>query len=204
MAAAPPPPAPPPQPWGATINPPTREEPLDIDFELRECYRAATLLPDGRSRRGRKTKHNTATRRWIDTVGFPAIAMGKRPPAEDMAMLRLSPTYLASRCPVPALQPEMLGHKSMGVIHVQSSRLRQRGSVSRRCLRGPAAILLQRLHICQPPMSGGDGPPPSSPGIAGAGRPLRRLGGFGDEGEPPPAPALHALHLRAVPLTCTY
>ena len=91
MAAAPPPPAPPPQPWGATINPPTREEPLDIDFELRECYRAATLLPDGRSRRGRKTKHNTATRRWIDTVGFPAIAMGKRPPAEDMAMLRLSP-----------------------------------------------------------------------------------------------------------------
>ena len=68
----------------------------------------------------------------------------------------------------------------------------------------PAQACKMQLHICQLPMSGGDGPPPSSPGIAGAGRPLRRLGGFGDEGEPPPAPALHALHLRAVPLTCTY
>ena len=68
----------------------------------------------------------------------------------------------------------------------------------------PAQACRMQLHICQLPMSGGDGPPPSSPGIAGAGRPLRRLGGFGDEGEPPPAPALHALHLRAVPLTCTY
>ena len=64
---------------------------MDIDSELRKCYRAATLLPDGRSRRGRKTKHDTATRRWCDTVGFPAISMGKRPSADDMAMLRLSP-----------------------------------------------------------------------------------------------------------------
>jgi hypothetical protein len=62
-----------------------------IDAELREAYAAATLLPDGRSRRGRKTKHDTATRRWIDTVGFPALEMGKRPAASDMAMLKLSP-----------------------------------------------------------------------------------------------------------------
>jgi hypothetical protein len=52
---------------------------------------AATLMDDGRLRRGRKTKHNTASRRWIDTVGFPSIAMGKLPPEADMAMLRLSP-----------------------------------------------------------------------------------------------------------------
>ena len=94
MAAAAPPQVPPPPPWGATsmpINPPSRDELMDIDSELRKCYRAATLLPDGRSRRGRKTKHDTATRRWCDTVGFPAISMGKRPSVDDMAMLRLSP-----------------------------------------------------------------------------------------------------------------
>ena len=62
----------------------------------------------------------------------------------------------------------------------------------------PQACRMQ-LHICQLPMSGGDGPPPSSPGIAGAGRPLRRLGGLGDEGEPPPAPALHASHYARCP-----
>ena len=48
-------------------------------------------------------------------------------------------------------------------------------------------------------MSGGDGPPPSSPGIPMAGWPLRRLGGLGDEGEPPPAPALHASHYARCP-----
>ena len=62
-----------------------------LDAELRECYRAATYMPDGRLKRGRKVKHDTATRRWIDTVGFPAIAMGKRLPEADLAMLRLSP-----------------------------------------------------------------------------------------------------------------
>jgi hypothetical protein len=62
-----------------------------LDAELRECYRAATYMPDGRLKRGRKIKHDTATRRWIDTVGFPAIAMGKRLPEADLAMLRLSP-----------------------------------------------------------------------------------------------------------------
>ena len=63
-----------------------------VHEELRECYRAATLLPgDGRSRRGRKTKHDTATRRWVDTVGFPAITMGKLPDEHDLVMLRLSP-----------------------------------------------------------------------------------------------------------------
>ena len=66
----------------------------------------------------------------------------------------------------------------------------------------PQACKMQ-LHICQPPMSGGDGPPPSSPGIAGAGRPLRRLGGLGDEGEPPPAPALHAPQYVHAPLLCS-
>ena len=58
---------------------------------MRECYRAATLQPDGRNRKGRKTKHDTATRRWIDTVGRPSIAMGRIPPASDLAMMRLSP-----------------------------------------------------------------------------------------------------------------
>ena len=62
-----------------------------VDAEMRECYRAATVLNDGRSRRGRKTKHHTATRRWIDTVGDPSISMGKMPAESDLAMLRLSP-----------------------------------------------------------------------------------------------------------------
>jgi hypothetical protein len=73
------------------VDPPSREELLDYDIELCDAYRAATLLADGRSRRGRKTKHDTATRRWCERVGFPAITRGKRPPAADMAMLRLSP-----------------------------------------------------------------------------------------------------------------
>ena len=73
------------------LAPSTRDELMLLDAELREAYREATLLPDGRSRRGRKTKHDTATRRWIDAVAFPALEMGKIPPASDMAMLKLSP-----------------------------------------------------------------------------------------------------------------
>ena len=75
----------------STVSPPSRDELMLLDAELRECYRAATYMPDGRLKRGRKVKHDTATRRWIDTVGFPAIAMGKRLPEADLAMLRLSP-----------------------------------------------------------------------------------------------------------------
>eukprot|EP00966_Prymnesium_polylepis_P314779 7273347-Prymnesium_polylepis.1 len=73
------------------INPPSRDDLMLIDAELRERHKAASLLPDGRSLRGRKSKHNTATRRWIDTVGFPALSMGKVPPESDMTMLRLTP-----------------------------------------------------------------------------------------------------------------
>ena len=72
-------------------SPYSRDDLMIVDQELRELYRDATLLPDGRSRRGRKTKHNTATRRWIDTVGFPCIQIGKIPAESDLAMLRLSP-----------------------------------------------------------------------------------------------------------------
>ena len=42
------------------IDPPSRDDLMLLDQELRELYRAATLLPDGRSRHGRKTKHDTA------------------------------------------------------------------------------------------------------------------------------------------------
>ena len=73
------------------VAPSSRNELMLIDAELREAYTAATLMPDGRSRRGRKTKHDTATRRWIDTVGFPCVELGKRPPEADMAMLKLTP-----------------------------------------------------------------------------------------------------------------
>jgi hypothetical protein len=73
------------------VAPPSRDDLMLIDAELREAYSAATLMEDGRSRRGRKTKHNTATRRWIDTIGFPCIELGKRPPEADMAMLKLTP-----------------------------------------------------------------------------------------------------------------
>ena len=72
------------------LGPPSRDDLILVDQELRELYRAASLTPDGRSLRGRKTKHNTASRRWIDTVGLPALNMGKLPAAEDMAMLRMS------------------------------------------------------------------------------------------------------------------
>lgn len=61
-----------------TVNPPTREELIDLDSLLRDCYEKATRMPDGRLRRGRKNKHDTANRRWCDTIGFPAISMGKR------------------------------------------------------------------------------------------------------------------------------
>ena len=73
------------------VDPASRDELLEFDIELREAYKAATLQPDGRLRHGRKTKHDTATRRWCETVGFPAISSGKRPPATDIAMLRLTP-----------------------------------------------------------------------------------------------------------------
>ena len=73
------------------VAPPSRDDLMLIDAELREAYSAATLMEDGRSRRGRKTKHNTATRRWVDTIGFPCIELGERPPEADMAMLKLTP-----------------------------------------------------------------------------------------------------------------
>ena len=91
-AAAPPP-----------VDPMSRDEKMLLDTEFREIYRAATLLHDGRSRRGRKTKHDTATRRWLDAVGFPHLQMGKRPLEHDLAMLRMGPrtslsgTNLAAR-----------------------------------------------------------------------------------------------------------
>ena len=75
----------------APVTPPTRTDLLLVDQEMRECYRAATLLSDGNTKRGRKTKHDTATRRWIDTVGFPNVSMGKMPAQSDLAMMRSSP-----------------------------------------------------------------------------------------------------------------
>ena len=61
-----------------------------LDAELCECYKAATLLPDGRSQRRRKTKHHTTTRNWIDAVGFPALTLGKTLPEVDLAMMRMT------------------------------------------------------------------------------------------------------------------
>ena len=72
------------------LGPPSRDDLIFLDQELRELYRAASLNADGRSLRGRKTKHNTASRRWIETVGLPALNMGKLPAADDLAMLRMS------------------------------------------------------------------------------------------------------------------
>ena len=63
---------------------------------LRELYKEASEHPDGRTKRGRPTKHDIASRRWIDTVGFPAVQMGKRPQESDMEMLRLGPRRLLS------------------------------------------------------------------------------------------------------------
>ena len=76
-----------------------------LSQEYREIHRSASLRQDGSSSRGRKTKHNTATRRWIDTVGLPDLAAGKLPEAKDLAMLRSGPrvdvpcdeAYLGSR-----------------------------------------------------------------------------------------------------------
>ena len=62
-----------------------------LSHEFREIHRSASLRQDGSSSRGRKTKHNTATRRWIDTVGLPDLAAGKLPSAQDLAMLRSGP-----------------------------------------------------------------------------------------------------------------
>ena len=56
-----------------------------LSHEFREIHRSASLRQDGSSSRGRKTKHNTATRRWIDTVGLPDLAAGKLPSAQDHA-----------------------------------------------------------------------------------------------------------------------
>lgn len=75
----------------APVTPPSRTNLMLADAEMRECYQAATLLSDGNTKRGRKSKHDTATRRWIDTVGFPSISMGKMPAESDLAMMRLSP-----------------------------------------------------------------------------------------------------------------
>ena len=72
----------------------SRTELMLLSQEYREIYRSAGLRPDGRSRRGRKTKHDTATRRWIDTVGLPGLAMGKLPDAHDLAMVRSGPRHL--------------------------------------------------------------------------------------------------------------
>jgi hypothetical protein len=67
-----------------------------MDHDLRELHRSASLRADGSSTRGRKTKHDTATRRWIDTVGFPMLAQGRLPDAHDIAMLRSGPRHLLS------------------------------------------------------------------------------------------------------------
>ena len=75
----------------SAVTPPDRLELMLLDAELRDIYRSASLRADGSSTRGRKTKHDTATRRWIDTVGFPLLAMGKLPEAHDLAMLRSGP-----------------------------------------------------------------------------------------------------------------
>ena len=73
------------------VSPPDRQELIDIDAELREHYKAASEHPDGRTKRGRPTKHDMASRRWIDTVGFPVVQIGKRFSGAGMAMLRLRP-----------------------------------------------------------------------------------------------------------------
>ena len=81
----------------------SRTELMILNHEFREIYRSASLRADGSSTRGRKTKHDTATRRWIDTVGLPGLAVGKLPDRHDLAMLRsgprsaLSGTFLAAR-----------------------------------------------------------------------------------------------------------
>ena len=67
-----------------------------MDHDLRDLHRSASLRADGSSTRGRKTKHDTATRRWIDTVGFPMLAQGRLPDAHDIAMLRSGPRHLLS------------------------------------------------------------------------------------------------------------
>ena len=75
----------------SAVTPPSRLELMLLDTEFRDIYRSASLRADGSSTRGRKSKHDTATRRWIDTIGFPLLAMGKLPEAHDLAMLRSGP-----------------------------------------------------------------------------------------------------------------
>ena len=67
----------------------SRDELMLLNHEYREVHRRASLRADGSSTRGRKTKHDTATRRWIDTVGFPQLAVGKLPDSHDLAMRTL-------------------------------------------------------------------------------------------------------------------
>ena len=73
------------------VTPPSTLDLMLLDAEFRDIYRQASLRADGSSSRGRKTKHDTAARRWIDTIGFPLLAMGKLPEAHDLAMLRSGP-----------------------------------------------------------------------------------------------------------------
>ena len=68
-----------------------------MDRDLRELHRSASLRADGSSTRGQKTKHDTATQRWIDTVGFPMLAQGRLPDAHDIAMHRDRVLYEAER-----------------------------------------------------------------------------------------------------------
>jgi|ETNmetMinimDraft_29_1059903.scaffolds.fasta_scaffold04852_2 hypothetical protein len=87
----------------AVVSGVSRDELMLLNQEYREIYRAASLKPDGSSKRGRKDKHNTATRNWIDTIGFPQLTLGKLPEAHDLAMLRSGPrsglkgTFLKAR-----------------------------------------------------------------------------------------------------------
>ena len=55
----------------AAIAPPSRLDLMLLDHEFREIYRGASVRADGSTSRGRKAKHDAATRRWIDTIGFP-------------------------------------------------------------------------------------------------------------------------------------
>ena len=70
-------------------GPQQRDDIILLDQELRELVWDASLTPDGRSLHGRKSKHNTTTRRLDDTVGLPALNMGKLPTGDDLVMLRM-------------------------------------------------------------------------------------------------------------------
>jgi hypothetical protein len=97
---------------------------LDFDIELREANKAATLLAGERSRRGRKTKQDTATRRWWERVGFPAITSSRRSPAADLAMLRLTPRSSLSGASLKA-------HDAWSQLHRRDPRSSQQTAVER-------------------------------------------------------------------------